>query len=416
MGIKKQIGYSYGDLTIVPKCISEISSRSECNPKYSDGKFPIFTAPMSSVIGIENFSYWDSCGIIPILPRTSLPDWKDKLDFIYTGSWVALGLGEVEKLSEKPLDISLFKSSKIRILIDVANGHMKKILDLSKKLKNIYKDSIEIMAGNIANPDIYCEYCYAGIDYVRCSIGSGAGCLTTSNTGVHFPIASLIEEIHEKKSILGSKATTKIIADGGIRNYSDINKALALGADYVMIGGLFSSLLESSAEFSGSGMSCYEGIEYSDGKLTYLEPDIYGENLENYIKEVWGDLKIDYKFFKNKYGDSVISYTIDILESPEEIKLGFLRYMESRRNILHKEFYGMSTKKAQKLMRKLDLKTSEGKEVSIPVRYTIKQWIDNMESYLKSAMSYCNSRTLKEFIGNQVLIPNSPGEISAVNK
>ena len=76
----------------------------------------------------------------------------------------------------------------------------------------------------------------------------------------------------------------------------------------------------------------------------------------------------------------------------------------------------MSTKKAQKLMRKLDLKTSEGKEVSIPVRYTIKQWIDNMESYLKSAMSYCNSRTLKEFIGNQILIPNSPGEISAVNK
>ena len=416
MGIKKQIGYSYGDLTIVPKCISEISSRSECNPRYSDGKFPIFTAPMSSVIGIENFSYWDSCGIIPILPRTSLPDWKDKLDFIYTGSWVALGLSEVEKLSEEPLDISLFKSSKIRILIDVANGHMKKILDLSKKLKNIYKDSIEIMAGNIANPDIYCDYCCAGIDYVRCSIGSGAGCLTTSNTGVHFPIASLIEEIREKKSVLGSKATTKIIADGGIRNYSDINKALALGADYVMIGGLLSSLLESSADFSGSGVSCYEGIEYSDGKLTYLEPDIYGENLENYIKEVWGDLKIDYKSFKNKYGDPVISYTIDILESPEEIKLGFLRYMESRRNILHKEFYGMSTKKAQKLMRKLDLKTSEGKEVSIPVRYTIKQWVDNMESYLKSAMSYCNSRTLKEFIGNQTLIPNSPGEISAVNK
>ena len=90
MGIKKQIGYSYGDLTIVPKCISEISSRSECNSRYSDGKFPIFTAPMSSVIGIENFSYWDSCGIIPILPRTSLPDWKDKLDFIVNNDKVLM--------------------------------------------------------------------------------------------------------------------------------------------------------------------------------------------------------------------------------------------------------------------------------------------------------------------------------------
>ena len=91
MGILKETGYSYGDLTIIPKCISNVKSRSECNPYYSDNKLPIFTAPMTCVVNEDNFAYWNSCGITPILPRTSLSSWEDKVDFIYTGSWTALG-------------------------------------------------------------------------------------------------------------------------------------------------------------------------------------------------------------------------------------------------------------------------------------------------------------------------------------
>ena len=67
-------------------------------------------------------------------------------------------------------------------------------------------------------------------------------------------------------------------------------------------------------------------------------------------------------------------------------------------------------------MGKKNLKTSEGKEKKVIVEYTMRQWVENMEDYLKSAMSYCNSRTLKDFIGKQNLIPNSPGELASVNK
>lgn len=409
MGILKETGYSYGDLTIIPKCISDVKSRSECNPYYSDNKLPIFTAPMTCVVNEDNFDYWKSCGITPILPRTSLSNWDDKVNFIYTGAWTALGIDEFKKLISSPLDKSLFKEDKIRILLDIANGHMLEIFKLSKEIKSIYGDSIELMAGNIANPDTYADYCNANIDYVRCSIGSGLGCLTTSNTGIHYPIASLIEKINEKKAILGVKATTKIIADGGIRNYSDVIKALALGADYVMIGGLFTSLLESAAEFNGTF-----DIDMPNTKTIEYTFNINGIRILDAYKDDWGDLEVKYKT-SEKNGYLNLTYIVDIF-GPEEIKRRFLKVIERRRDVLKKEFYGMSTKKAQTLMGKKDLKTSEGKEKSVYVTCTIKQWVENMEDYLKSAMSYCNSRTLGEFIGKQNLMPNSTSEINSVNK
>lgn len=413
MGILKETGYSYRDLTIIPKCVSEINSRTECDPRYSDNMLPIFTAPMTCVVNELNFNLWKNNGIIPILPRTSLPDWKDKVDFICSGSWVALGLEDFEKLISDPLDQNLFKFGKIRILLDIANGHMSKILDLCKKIKSIYDKSIELMAGNIANPDTYADYCNAGIDYIRCSIGSGLGCLTTSNTGIHYPIASLIEKINEKKAILGVKATTKIIADGGIRNYSDVIKALALGADYVMIGGLFTSLLESAAEFENCGTFIY-GIDMPNTKTIEYTFNINGIRILDAYKDDWGDLEVKYKT-SEKNGYLNLTYIVDIF-GPEEIKRRFLKVIERHRDVLKKEFYGMSTKKAQTLMGKKNLKTSEGKEKSVYVTCTVKQWVENMEDYLKSAMSYCNSKTLTEFIGKQNLIPNSAGEINSVNK
>ena len=411
MGILKNFGYSYGDLTIIPKSISGIESRSMCNPRYSDKTLPIFAAPMTCVVNELNFNYWKESGIIPILPRTSLPDWKDKVKFIYSGSWV--GLEEFEKLISEPLDQSLFKEGKIRILLDIANGHMRKVLELCKKVRSIYGESIELMSGNIANPDTYSDYCNAGIDYVRCSIGSGAGCLTTSNTGIHYPIASLLDEINKRKAILGIKATTKIIADGGIRNYSDVIKALALGADYVMIGNLFTSILESAAEMT-SGLIGGE-LEVVDYRTVEYTVNINGCTIPEALRIDWEDIEIKYKT-TDKDGYLYLTYIIDLLEDSEIKKRRFLKVVKNNKGVLMKEFYGMSTKKAQTLMGKKTLKTSEGKERTVYVTYTLKQWVENMEDYLKSAMSYCNSRTLEDFIGKQSLIPNSSGELAAVNK
>ena len=84
---------------------------------------------------------------------------------------------------------------------------------------------------------------------------------------------------------------------------------------------------------------------------------------------------------------------------------------------LYKECYGMSTKKAQSLIDpNSKKKTAEGKHSMIKVQYTLKQWTENMIDYLKSAMSYCGSRTLEGFIGQPDIIINSPGTMVAVNK
>lgn len=412
MGILKETGYSYRDLTIVPTVVSDIKSRSECNPYHLNGFLPIFTAPMNSVVCVENFKLWEDNKIIPILPRTI--DWTKRLEFIREGYWVAVGLEEFETLFENGKPES--RSFTIRILLDIANGHMKKALDLCKDIKSRYSSQVEIMAGNIANPYTYLDYCSAGIDYVRCSIGSGAGCLTTSNTGVHYPIATLIEKINNIKisQQKNGEFYTKVIADGGIRNYSDVIKALALGADYVMIGSFFSSLLESSAEIVSS-LDCRPGSKPGEVKFS----DVYyckEEELEQAILDDWGTMPVYTKEWEGECWEVTVYMDLFLPSQFEEDKRKFLEIVSNKRNVVQKRFYGMSTKEAQKLMGKTKLKTSEGKECTVYVKYTIAQWVENMIDYLRSAMSYCGSRSLDDFIGNQNLIPNSPAELSSVNK
>ena len=166
------------------------------------------------------------------------------------GEWVALSLNEFVELfiSAK---LSFENGKTYHVCVDLANGHMAKLYDLIDKAKEKASKEgyiIDVMTGNIANPETYNVLCDSNVDYIRLSIGSGNGCLTTSNTGIHYPIASLIDECDHIR-IYKHEQYPKIVADGGIRNFSDAIKALALGADYVMVGGLFSSFIESAAEF-----------------------------------------------------------------------------------------------------------------------------------------------------------------------
>ena len=239
------------------------------------------------------------------------------------------------------------------------------------------------------------------IDYIRVGIGGGLGCTTASNTGTFYPMASLIDECYkikrnftatenvregltkdfknyniykekyhksnendtnlEENDVIVHYAFPKIIADGGIRNYNDVIKALALGADYVMIGGLFASMYESASPLL---------LKTDDG---YIETDYEYTNEEKKRSDI-----------KNRN--------------------------------LYKEFYGMSTKKAQKNMGNTSLKTAEGRCTYQKVQYTLSQWCDNMKAYLKSAMSYQGAYDLYQFIGSPMMIPNSVGAVMSVNK
>lgn len=366
--------FSYNDVMIQPAVLSQISSRSECNPyiKYDgEDKLPIFTAPMSTVVNDDNFELFNQNKIIPILPRNI--SIEKRIYFAKTGKWAAFSLNEFKDVfcvPEKELSNEHTRSSTpYRALIDIANGHMELLYRLVIKAKEIYGNYIEIMVGNIANPLTYDVCVNAGVDYVRASIGAGAGCITASNTAIYYSSASLLDELYKRKRYFETsifeqcvrenkpemyKETIsrlpKIVADGGVRNYSDVIKALALGADFVMIGGLFSSFIESAGE---TFKIMPDGSHY------------YYQHLN-----------------KNTDYDA------------------FLRTIDCP---LYKEFYGMASKEGQIAINGKKTKTSEGIKKEILVTSTIPQWVDNMSSYLRSAMSYCNINDVKNFNPDNVI-------------
>lgn len=322
--------FDFNDITLVPEIITTIKSRDEVNPLNDEGMLPLFTAPMDTVIDRKNYKIFKDLGINVCTPRNE-PVWD-------TECFESVSLQDFEYFLEA-YRVKYFKpNTQKRILIDVANGHMGSLYDMCKEFCEMrYSDKHEIMIGNIANPKTFKKYAELGVDYVRVGIGGGSACLTSANTGVHYPMASLIEECFKIKKETGSK--TKIIADGGFRNFDDIIKALAIGADYVMIGGILNKTLESC-----SNIKLFNLINISHNRAEML----------------W-----------EKY---------PIL-----------------RKHMYKSFRGMSTKEVQKKWNKNKLRTSEGIIKSNKVEYRLNKWVDNFIDYLKSAMSYTNSKNLDEF-------------------
>lgn len=303
--------YDLDDLTIIPSVISSIEHRKECNC-YINNSLPLFTAPMNCVINTENTHKFEQLGINVIIPQ-GVPLQK-RLE-LCTTYFIAVNLSEFEN---EILTLNLEDREQIKICVDIANGHMQKLLDLCKQAKTKFGSHIKLMAGNIANPLTYLKYANVGIDYVRVSIGNGGACLTSVQTGINYPMGSLLAVIKMIKDELGPSAPY-IVADGGFNSYSRIIKALALGADYVMCGKIFAQSMEACGPTTRIG------------------------------------------------------------------------------NKIFRDYYGMSTKRAQKELGKVKLHTSEGIDKKVEVLYNLSTWVENFIDYLQSAMSYCNSLDLKTF-------------------
>ncbi len=327
-----EILYDFDDLLIEPSIFSTIVSRTEIISKNQDGFLPLFTAPMDTVINENNFHLFTQNNIRPILPRTANPSksWYD------TNIFLSYSLQDFERifLNEK---IEIEEGKKLKVLIDVANGHMLNLYNLSKKAKKTYGDTMLLMVGNVANPNTFEEYCKIGVDLVRIGIGNGNGCLTTVQTGVGYPMASLISECSKIKK--ENQYSTQIVADGGFKKFSDIIKALALGADFIMLGSIFNKSLESAGETTNENGEILNQFNTETKRMFHVELPLY------------------------------------------------------------KTFRGMSTKEVQKLWGKDDLTTSEGIIRRNKVEYTLESWVKNFEDYLRSAMSYTGKRDLTEFVG-----------------
>ena len=167
--IIKDLKFDFDDLLIVPAEISEINSRSDVNVYDENGMLPLITAPMDTVVGFENCEIFKNNKIYPVIPRTaSGGGWIGPED----SYWVAIGLNQFENLSKD----KFLSTDKQYLVVDIANGHMQKLMDLVKKSKDIHQDQLVLMVGNIANPQTYKLLSEVGADYVR--VGVGNGCFT----------------------------------------------------------------------------------------------------------------------------------------------------------------------------------------------------------------------------------------------
>ena len=351
----------FNDILITPAVTSSIRSRSEINPYHlaESNWLPVIVSPMDTVIGLDNWQLYLNAkmpicfprGIRPygdIHPKQFSKDEEGMLECFKDVIFYSYSLDEasdlIQWLVENPgSDLSG------NVLIDIANGHMRHMVETVKELRG--RTKMKIMVGNIANPQTYQVLSEAGADFIRVGIGFGGGCLTAMNTGVGYSMAQLVKECADIKE--KEKSTAMIVADGGFREYSDIIKALALGADYVMLGSILNKCLESS------GDTYWKGIK--------LSPEIAG-------------------------------------------------FLWRRKFKLEKKFRGMSTKEVQKKWGKEKLTTSEGVVRMRTVKYTLEGWTENFVDYLKSTMSYTNSKTLKDFIGNVKWTVISQNSFNRFNK
>lgn len=337
--------FDFKDITIVPEVVTTVESRNIINLYNEDGYLPLMVSPMDTVIDEDNYMSFLNLDYEVCIPRGS---------YVNSNVFISISLDEFETLLSYE-DIFNENEPPQKILVDIANGHMTKLHSLCEKFVSLNQNGKhKLMVGNIANPKTYKALAKIGVDYVRVGIGGGSGCLTSANLGVHYPMGSLIQECYKIKSL--HEYETRIVADGGFKNYDDIIKALALGADYVMLGGILNKTLESCSQ-----TKLFKYIPISKENSAYI----------------W-------------------------------------KYLPFLRKYITKNFRGMSTKEVQKKWGKTHLRTSEGITKTNPVEYTLEGWTKNFKDYLASAMSYTNSKNLKEFKESEIIFitPNALNRFS----
>ena len=169
------------------------------------------------------------------------------------------------------------------IVIDTAHGHSKGVVKTLKDIKKKFPDT-DVIVGNIATADAARYLVEAGADAVKVGIGPGSICTTRVVAGVGFPQLSAIMEVAQ--AIKGSGVP--VIADGGIRYTGDIPKAIAAGADTVMLGSLLAGTKESPGEtiiFEGRKFKSYRGM----GSIEAMQKgskDRYFQDVEDDVKKL----------------------------------------------------------------------------------------------------------------------------------
>ena len=177
---------------------------------------------------------------------------KDEFGRLRVAAAIGVGGDNLERCK------MLYKSGVDAVVIDTAHAHTKSVLKIIKDVKKSFPD-LDVVAGNVATAEAAKFLAKAGVDGVKVGIGPGSICTTRIVAGVGYPQLSAINNVYN--ALKGSGIS--IVADGGVKHTGDITKAIAAGADCVMLGSMLAGTLESPGEtiiYEGRKFKTYRGM------------------------------------------------------------------------------------------------------------------------------------------------------------
>lgn len=294
------IQYTLDDILLRP-LYSEIRSRSEVDLSINlDNniklKFPIISSPMDTVTDAKMATRLARLGGLGIIHRyNSIARQAAAVRVAFYDSdcgniGVAVGTtGDYVERAQEMVDAGANV-----VCIDVAHGHHIMVKDAIEALRKGLPSNIHIMAGNVATLEGFNSLQVWGADSIRVGVGGGAACSTRVQTGHG---VSNLQTILECKDV---QKNSKIILDGGIKSAGDIVKAIAVGADLVMVGSLLAGTDASPGDVV-DGRKLYRGMASKEaqldwrGKASAAEGVVssvpYVGSLENYIEEICGNIR-----------------------------------------------------------------------------------------------------------------------------
>lgn len=259
---------SYEDVLLVPQ-YSDIISRKEVSLQSNLGthtfELPIISSPMDTVTEVAMANSMGLAGGLGIIHRyCSVNDQANMVRDINTGTKAA-AIGVTGDYHERAL--ALVAMGAEVLCVDVAHGHHILVKNAITQLRDTFGNTVHIMAGNVATLQGINDLARWGADSVRCNIGGGSICSTRIQTGHGLPGLHTIFECAK------TEHDVTIIADGGIRTSGDAVKALAAGADFVMLGSMLAGTIETPGQVihtaDGKSRKVYRGMASKDAQMDW---------------------------------------------------------------------------------------------------------------------------------------------------
>jgi len=273
---------TFDDVTMAPKYSEVLPSEVNTETNLSNNlklKIPILSSAMDTVTESKMAIAIAKAGGIGVIHRNLdikkqiLEIKKVKSKKLIVGAAVGAGPLELKRAE------AILKEKVDLIVVDTAHGHSKKVAEIIKEIKKKKDKKTCLCAGNIATAEAAKFLIKLGVDIVKVGIGPGSICTTRLIAGIGVPQLSAILEV--KKGV--KNKNVKIISDGGIKYSGDIAKALAAGADGVMIGSLFAGTSEAPGKLIKKNGKLYKKFRGmgSVGAMNKGSADRYFQKKQN---------------------------------------------------------------------------------------------------------------------------------------